>query len=464
MTFHNCILLLFRLFINLTPFIPLSFKVAKPQIPRYNESREAIKMARARKQIISGMKPLMERKNPFSPDMPVSPDLFAGRAPEISQISTALNDAIKGTPRHLLTQGERWIGKTSIARYAEALAQMRGVYPGDNRASFYVSFCSLGSCSSIDDLCLNIIDSYKRLQNTAKEKVFRLLDSIQGLQIGPVGITLNRDPQKAQFRVSEFPRIMENILRHAGEYYQAFLIIMDETERAARIPGVASMLKDTFEHLDRAGIRNMVTIVTATQECVDAFTSDHPSFPRLFRYVNLRLMDKDESKELINKALNAGWPPTKMVKKAYDFIHHYSDGFPGLVQELAYSAFEVNTDGTISVEDVIRGVLGWRGHKGALDTIFDKHFRKTLMRDLLSDRYRQILEAVDEYGDEEFAYKTIIDKLGTNCTWQVGSYVGILVQRGVLQRVAGRKGMYRFSSRMLPLWIRLHGIKKAHAR
>ncbi len=421
-------------------------------------------MVRSRRQRPSSVLPLIEKQNPFSPDMPVTPGLFAGRAPEISQISTALNDATQGTPRHLLIQGERWIGKTSIARYAEALAQMRGPYPRDNRASFYVSFCSLGSCFSLEDLCLNIIDSYKRLQNTPKEKVFRLLSSIQGIQIGPVGVTLNRDPRKAQFRVSEFPRIMESILRHTSEYYQAFLIIMDETERAAKIRGVASLLKDTFEHLDRVGIRNIATIMTATHECVDAFTSDHPSFPRLFRYVNLRLMDKNESKELIDKALGAGWPPTKMVKRSYEFIHHYSDGFPGLVQELGYSAFEVNTDKTISVNDVVHGVLGWRGHKGALDTIFDKHFRKTLTRDLLSDRYRQILEAVDEYGDEEFTYKTIVDKLGPSCTWQVGSYVGVLVQRGVLQRVAGRKGIYRFSSRMLPLWIRLNGIEKAHVR
>jgi hypothetical protein len=251
---------------------------------------------------------------------------------------------------------------------------------------------------------------------------------------------------------------------HASHHYQAFLMILDETERVSRIEGVASVLKDTFEHLDRVGIKNLVTIVTATPECVDALTSDHPSFPRLFRYVNLKLMEKDECQELIDKALNAGWPPTKMVRDGYDFIYYYSDGFPGLVQELGYSAFEVNINGTIKREDLVHGILGWRGHKGALDTIFDKHFRKTLTKDLLSDRYRDILEAADKCGSDEFSYKSIVDKLGSTCNWQVGSYIGILVQRGVLQRVAGRRGKYRFSSRMLPLWIRLNGVDKVHHR
>jgi hypothetical protein len=239
---------------------------------------------------------------------------------------------------------------------------------------------------------------------------------------------------------------------------------MDETERASKIEGVASVLKDTFEHLDRVGVKNLATIVTATPECVDAFTADHPSFPRLFRYVNLKLMQSDECKELIDKALTVGWPPTKMVKDGYEFIYYYSDGFPGLVQELAYCAFEVNTDSTIKRNDIIGGIVGLAGHKGALDTIFDKHFRKTLTKDLLSDRYRDILEAADECGGDEFNYKNIVDKLGPTCNWQVGSYMGILVQRGVLQRVAGRKGKYRFVSRMLPLWIRLRGIEKAHLR
>jgi hypothetical protein len=53
--------------------------------------------------------PLMEKRNPFSPDMPVAPSLFAGRTAEITQISTALSDAVHGTARHLLIQGERWI-------------------------------------------------------------------------------------------------------------------------------------------------------------------------------------------------------------------------------------------------------------------------------------------------------------------------------------------------------------------
>ena len=137
-----------------------------------------------------GLSPLSDKKNPFTPDLPVVPQLFAGHGTEIQQISNGLSGAIRGTPQHILVQGERWIGKTSIARYAEALAIMyKTSSPGETRDAFYVSFCSLGSCSSIEDVCLILLDSFKRTQDSLKEKVFKLLGQIQGLTVGPVGLS-----------------------------------------------------------------------------------------------------------------------------------------------------------------------------------------------------------------------------------------------------------------------------------
>ena len=193
--------------------------------------------------------PLFEKKNPFTPDMPVEPHLFAGRKPEIAQISKALDASVQGSPQHLLIQGERWIGKTSIARYAEALAQMHTPSPGDRRDSFFVSFCSLGSCATIEDICLCVLDSYKRMSNSVKDKVLKLLGSVEGITIGPVGVSLSRSSGTSRFRVAEFPRILEALLREATNKYQAFLLIMDETERVSGIPHMASLLKDTLEHL-----------------------------------------------------------------------------------------------------------------------------------------------------------------------------------------------------------------------
>jgi len=304
------------------------------------------------------------------------------------------------------------------------------------------------------------------MSNSVKDKVLKLLGSVEGITIGPVGVSLSRSSGTSRFRVAEFPRILEALLREATNKYQAFLLIMDETERVSGIPHMASLLKDTLEHLQRTGFGNFTLVLTATPQCLDALTEDHPSFPRLFRYVNLKTMSNDECKELVSKALRAGRPPTKITDEVLDMVHYYSDGFPGLTQELGYSAFDANKDDIIDRDDFVNGVVGSGMNKGALDTIYDKHFRKVLTKDLLSDRYRQILDAVDEYGGGDFSFKDIKSKMEQDkkLDWQIGPYIGPLVQRNVLQRVPGQKGRYRFTSRMLPLWIRLKGIEQTKKR
>ena len=406
-----------------------------------------------------------QKRNPFVPDMPVPPSLFGGRAEEVRQIEHALDSAVAGSAQHLLVQGERWIGKTSTAQYAEAMAQMRQGSADAHKTTFYTSFCSLGSCSSLEDVCVTILDSFKRVENSTKTRIFELFSGISGIQIGPVGVALDRSEGDSAFRTADFARILEETLRNASASYQAFLLVLDETEQAATIPRLGSLLKDTLERLNRVGTRNFTLLMTATREGVDALTNDHPSFPRLFRYVNLATLSADECKEVVQRALNAGVPQLEMTDLAAELLFQYSDGFPGLVQELGKSAFEVNQDDRLDENDLFRGIVGAARHKGALDTIFDKHFRQTLTIDLKSERYGTVLEAAVEVSDSdnEFSYKDMVARLAPDVQSSVSPYVGNLVKRGVLERT-GHRGRYRFPTSMLPLWIRLNGVERARSR
>ncbi len=406
-----------------------------------------------------------QKRNPFMPDMPVPPSLFGGRAAEVRQIEHALDSAVAGSAQHLLVQGERWIGKTSTAQYAESIALMWPDLADAHKITFYSSFCSLGSCSSLEEVCVTILDSFMRMENSTKNRIFELLSGISGVHVGPVGITLDRSGGADSFRPSEFARILEESLRKATDSYQAFLLILDETEQAAAIPRLGSLLKDTLEHLNRVGIRNFTTLMTATREGVDALTNDHPSFPRLFRYVNLATMSEDECKEVVQRALKAGVPQLELTAIAAERLFKYSGGFPGLVQELGKSAFEVNRDDRLDENDLVRGIVGSARHKGARDTIFDKHFGQTLAIDLKSERYGAVLEAAVDVSDSdnEFSYKDMVARLAPDMQSSVSPYVGNLVKRGMLERTVHRD-RYRFPKSMLPLWIRLNGVERAKSR
>lgn len=403
---------------------------------------------------------LLFRLNPFSPDTPVEPDLFAGRRSELQQIETALHSTYKNHPQHILIQGERWIGKSSIARYAESLAFMAPTTLQEAQANFFISYTRAGSCRNLDELCIAVIDGFKKCQNTAKSRVFDLLSKIKGLQIGPIGIQFDSQNRVDSF-VPTFPTLLESILDQTKDYYSSFLIIIDETEQLSTIPGSASFFKTLLEQLNGDGYTNVMFLITATPEGIDKFTVDHPSFPRLFRYVSLPLMSEVESDELIQKALRRGSPVVSIDKAAISSIYRYSDGFPGLLQELGFVSFETNTDNIIEIEDVLDGILGVEGKmKGALDTLYDKHFRKTLTADLLSDRYRIILKTIASAEKEVVPLTTLKHAITPHDEWQLGPYLGNLVKYKIIDKLPGSRGQYKLSSRMLRLWLRLEEVRK----
>ena len=59
----------------------------------------------------------MKEGNPFTPDYPVSPDLFVGRSDHLSKVQMLLAESAPGAQRYIFVTGERGIGKTSFAGY-----------------------------------------------------------------------------------------------------------------------------------------------------------------------------------------------------------------------------------------------------------------------------------------------------------------------------------------------------------
>src|SRR5579863_9204699 len=56
----------------------------------------------------------MTKFNPFRPNSPVRPGMFAGRYDEVRRTEQGLFQTKKGNPYHFLFEGERGIGKTSL--------------------------------------------------------------------------------------------------------------------------------------------------------------------------------------------------------------------------------------------------------------------------------------------------------------------------------------------------------------
>jgi len=65
----------------------------------------------------------MARVNPFRPNLPVGPGMFAGRLGQVLALEEALQQTRAGRPKSFMVTGERGIGKTSLLQYFKWVAQ-----------------------------------------------------------------------------------------------------------------------------------------------------------------------------------------------------------------------------------------------------------------------------------------------------------------------------------------------------
>lgn len=80
----------------------------------------------------------MAKVNPFKPNSPVPPGMFAGRLDEIKALENGLHQTKNGNSSNFLITGERGIGKSSLIGYIKPTAQGDISCPDYDRFNFVV--------------------------------------------------------------------------------------------------------------------------------------------------------------------------------------------------------------------------------------------------------------------------------------------------------------------------------------
>jgi AAA+ ATPase superfamily predicted ATPase len=402
--------------------------------------------------------------NPFMPDSPVIPELFVGRELEIEQIKKALHQAINDRAEHLLLVGDRGIGKSSLATYAEDLALNADKVFQLPQGRFLTVFVSTGACRDLDELCVAILDRLYRKLREASDPLSRaisdLLSKVGGVSVGFFGIKMDiAHGSKNNVIAGKFTPVLEALWDRARESYAALLIIVDETETLSRLEGTGSFLKSSLEQLNHDRYGRIVFIVTASPSALADFTEGHPSFPRGFTHANIPNLSRRESDELVRRALGRGVPAAKPTDDFLFNVYHYSNGIPSFIHELGRAAFDVDSDGKLDWEDLRQGILGTSAVKGALASLEDKHFRQRYTQKILSNEYRKILHIIASFDEDVVAVSDILREYEGDEN-KLRAYLSVMVKRGVVEKVEGQVGQYRLPDRMFKVFLRLRKPKK----
>lgn len=386
------------------------------------------------------------------PDHIVDYDRFAGRQNHIQDFTNILLGLSKKQSHNVLIKGEKWIGKSSLVTYVQKMCEKK--YP-TQFLNYCVCYCRLGGCQTIEDICQIILKEFENIE-VKNKSIWDKLREVRGFSIStPIGgISFDIDRNEKDYIIPNFPYLIESIFNNLQEEYKGFIIILDETEKIAKKEYFGSFIKNLIEHLHGKEYRNFSFILTLTPRGVNECCKDHPSFSRLFiKTIELDKLSKDESRELIYKALKKGKPKKKIEKRAIENVIGLCDGIPGFLQEVGYHCFEISEDNKITLNDAIRGIVGDDDYHGALDTIYKKHFQTYMEITNVSQNYRNILNVFAEKYDKDsiskiyLSHKTKIDET------KIGKYLKKLKKHNIIEDIPGRPGDYRVTSTMLKAWL-----------
>lgn len=401
---------------------------------------------------------VVSRLNPFQPDAPVRPSLFTGRRAELQTIRESVLDTLRGSASHVLIIGERGMGKTSLANYLTDFATSPDLMDAAGGVPApAVLFVSLGYCPTVPEVCAAILNEAYRWarQDQSLLKWFREeLRNLEGLEIGFFGVSFAAKPGQSSTLPHAFPDALEAVFKRMGDV-GGLIVVLDETEAIAADSGFPGFMKSLTEVLRVRKLGNIQFVMTTTPEGQDRMVQAHESFLRLFRLVRINPLSDEEVRDLVLKALKEGLPRKEATPEFLDVMAVMASGIPGFVHELGRAAFAVDQDGTLDLDDLVQGIQGTDDVVGALATLEQRHFHERYSKKVLSNSYREILHAIAAADRDEVSTAEIRERCPQIAAGQVTTYLNRMVERGVVVRAEGKKGMFKLPDRMFKIFLRM---------
>ena len=384
--------------------------------------------------------------NPFYPNDPIPPSLFVGRQKEVNMLTRAMEQTIRGRPESILIVGPRASGKTSLALYAADKATSFSTRQGTNEESVLPVLVRCGGASSIYEICTRVIREVHDTAQGRGSSIVRLLrDAFKqfSINVGPLSLQIDAPERDV---VENFHRLLRGVWnQRVQKQHGALQLLLDETDDIALSPAFPGFIKNTIESLQASPSANIQFVVNVVDERLPTIVKHHGSFPRIFHVANLLPLTSDEVGALIRRCLEDS-PGMTCTDEFVTRLTIYSAGIPNYVHQFAHSAFEVDTDGTLDVDDLSLGATGTRTHRGAFDVLWEKHFQQRYSLDLVSPFKRKILHTMSLFDEPSLnreissLYQEIFNEAPSS---NLSVYLKYLINDGVVTRY-GKSSPYTY--------------------
>jgi hypothetical protein len=410
--------------------------------------------------------PNMPKINPFKPNSPVPTAMFAGRLGEIMKLEKGLYQTKCHHPCNFLITGDRGIGKSSLLLYLKHVS-MGGVESLDHGTFNFVSI-TLPISDRIDIVTLlklaerNISREVGQVEAVRKflENTWNFVQRIRVLDSGVSAADLDSEVELLldNFAYSLAVTCKRIVNPQRGETKKdGILFLFDECDNAIPALRLGYFFKTVTEALQRNECQNVMFIVAGLPDTAEKLSKSHESSVRIFTNMKIGELEPHDRTFVIDKGLEEGnrINSEKMTisEAARDHISILSEGYPHFIQQFAYSAFDVDSDGEISVDDVLKAAFM---PGGAIDSIGSRYYESAFYDRIKSDEYRQVLSIMAE-NMNSWITKADIRKKFTGDESTLSNALKALTTRKIILKNPSRMAEYRLQQRGFALWIKLFG-------
>lgn len=408
----------------------------------------------------------MKKINPFKPNSPVSAGMFAGRINEIKLLEQALHQTKHDQPSNFLITGERGIGKSSLMMILKDFSSGKIETLDHGRFNFLTINIVISERMSLLTFIKLIERNLKR--ELGKVEAIRSFmnstwDFVQRIKIMDSGVDQLDVTEDSDLVINDFSYSLSEtcnriINPEKGEDKKdGIVFIIDEADNACDDLHIGYFFKVVTELLQQNGCQNIMFIVVGLPEISAKLAKSHESSLRIFNHIRVKELNPTDRFYVIDKGLEEGnrinEVKTSISEGAKQHISTLSEGYPHFIQQFAHTAFEYNTDGEISSEDVLEGAFK---DGGAIDAIGSRYYASDFHSKIKSDEYRQVLGIMAESMNEWIKKSDIREKF-TGLDQTLTDALAALTQRKIILKNDSVRGEYRLQQRGFALWIKLFG-------
>jgi hypothetical protein len=408
----------------------------------------------------------MKKINPFKPNSPVSAGMFAGRINEIKLLEQALHQTKFDQPSNFLITGERGIGKSSLMMILKDFSSGKFETLEHGKFNFLTINIVISERMSLLTFIKLIERNIKR--ELGKVEAIRSFmnstwDFVQRIKIMDSGIDQLNVTEDSDLVINDFSYSLSEtcnriINPEKGEDKKdGIVFIIDEADNACDDLHIGYFFKVVTELLQQNGCQNIMFIVVGLPEISAKLAKSHESSLRIFNHIRVKELNPTDRFYVIDKGIEEGNrindEKTSISEDAKRHISTLSEGYPHFIQQFAHTAFEYNTDGEISSEDVLEGAFK---DGGAIDAIGSRYYASDFHSKIKSDEYRQVLGIMAESMNEWIKKSDIREKF-TGLDQTLTDALAALTQRKIILKNDSVRGEYRLQQRGFALWIKLFG-------